>query len=271
MDQEYLTLTEQNQLKQDFFPTVDQGEEPEMGGGEKANTLEENFQERQNGQQQQQSLQESARAQEVQKVLGVDAPPDPKKDFMGYIQWLGKALYKQGALLSEQPPAMGSEPEQLHSFYQQSVATVKQKHHDFDQAADFIYDTRAKQLAAYAPLYPEMADQQVVDVVIGNELKQILRDCAKKNQNPAEVIYTIAQKIGYTSAPNNASVSSNIGENLQERQNSSRTLAAYNGLAANGPISLDILDKMTETEFGSWVSEPKNKAVFNLLMGGREA
>ncbi|EJF97840.1 hypothetical protein LBE40_00390 [Bartonella taylorii] len=277
MDQEYLTPEEQNQLKQDFLSTTDQGKEPEMVGEEKVKILEENFQEHQNGQQQLQSLQESARAQEVQKALGGDTPPDPKKDFMGYIQWLGKTLYKQGALLSEQPPAVGPEPEQLYSFYQQSVVGVKQKYHDFDQAADFIYDMRAKQLAAYASLYPEMADPNVVDVVIGNELKQIVRDCAQKNQNPAEVIYTIAQKIGYTNTPNNAGVSNNIGvsgnigENLQERQNSARTLAAYNGLATNGPISLDMLDKMSETEFSSWVSEPKNKAAFNHLMGGGEA
>ncbi|WP_208436933.1 hypothetical protein [Bartonella taylorii] len=277
MDQEHLTPAEQNHLKQGFLSTADQGEASEMVGGEKTKILEENFQGHQDGQQHQQSLQENARAQEVQKALGVDTPPDPKKDFMGYIQWLGKTLYKQGALVSEQQPSSAPEAEQLQNFYQQSVVSVKQKHHDFDQAADFIYDTRAKQLAAYASLYPEMADPNVVDVVIGNELKQILRDCAQKNQNPAEVIYTIAQKIGYTNTLNNPSflsntgVSGNVGENLQERQNSARTLAAYNGLTPNGPLSVDMLDKMSEAEFSRWVSEPKNKAAFNRLMGGGEA
>lgn len=178
-----------------FFSGEQQGEDREIGIGEKAKNLEENFQGHQNVQQQQRSLQAGSQSQDVQKALEVDAPPDPQKDFMGYIQWLGKTLYKQGALLSEQPPAMSPESEQLHAFYQQSVAAVKQKHHDFDQAADFIYDTRAKQLAAFSSLYPEMADPNVVDAVIGNELKQILHDCAKKNQNPAEVIYAIAQKL----------------------------------------------------------------------------
>ncbi|WP_208436196.1 hypothetical protein [Bartonella phoceensis] len=265
MDQEHLTPAEQNQLKQGFLAGAVQEEESEIGVGEKTKTLEENFQGSQNRHQQQQSLQESAQAQDVHKTLDGDRPPDPKKDFMGYMQWLGKALQKQEELRSEQAPSCVSEAEQLHAFYQRSVIAVKQKHHDFDQAADFIYDTRARQLAAYASLYPEMADPNVVDAVIGNELKQILRDCAKKNQNPAEILYTIAQKIGYTNSQKN------MGENLQERQNSARTLAAYNGLTANGPISLDMLDKMSEAEFSNWVSDPKNKAAFNRLMGGGES
>lgn len=265
MDQEHLTPAEQNHLKQGALSGALQGGNCEIDAGEKTTALEENFQGYQGGYQQQQSTQSALQSQDVQGGAESDVPPDPQKDFMGYIQWLGKALYKQGALISEQIPSVNSEAEQLHAFYQQSVVSAKQKHQDFDQAADFIYDTRAKQLAAFSSLYPEMADPNVVDALIGNELKQILRDCAKKNQNPAEVIYSIAQKVGYTNAHNN------IGENLQERQNSARTLAAYNGMTPNGPISLEMLDKMSEAEFSHWVADPKNKAAFNRLMGGRES
>ncbi|WP_455480528.1 hypothetical protein V3564_05210 [Bartonella sp. B12(2025)] len=265
MDQEHLTPAEQNQLKQGLLPEAEREEDSGTGAGEKAKTFEENFQGRQDLHQQQRSLQEGTQSQDVQKALEGDAPPDPQKDFMGYMQWLGKTLHKQGLLhTKQQQPSTVCEAEQLHTFYQQSVAAVKQKHHDFDKAADFIYDTWAKQLAACASLYPEMADPKAVDAVIGDELKQILRDCAQRNQNPAEVIYTIAERIGYTNTPNN------IGENLQERHNSARTLAAYNGLTPNGPISLDMLDKMSEAEFSSWITDPKNKAAFNRLMGGGE-
>lgn len=264
MDQEHLTSAEQNQLKQNFSLETEQGENSEIGGGEAPKTFEKSFQERQDLHRQS-LMQEDIQSQEAQKFREGDAPPDPQKDFMGYMQWLGKKIYEQGERHNKQQPhSTALEAEQLHNFYQQSVANVKQKYHDFDQAADFIYETRAKQLAACASLYPEMEDPKVVDAVIGNELKQILQDCAQKNQNPAEVIYTIAQKIGYTNLPNN------IGQNLQERHNSARTLAAYNGLTSNGPISLDMLDKMSEAEFSTWVTDPKNKAAFNRLMGGGE-
>ncbi|WP_034987541.1 hypothetical protein [Bartonella florencae] len=268
MDQEHLTPAEQNQLQQGFLSEPLQGEDREVEVGAKVKSGQENFQGQQNLHQQQKLGQESAQQHNIQNVQGGaegDTPPDPQKDFMGYIEWLGKTLYKKGALLSEQTPVMNSEAEQLSTFYQQSVVSLKQRHDDFDQAADFIYDTRAKQLAAFSALYPEMADPNVVDALIGNELKQILRDCAKKNQSPAEVLYAIAQKIGYTNSPKA------VGEDFQERQNSARTLAAYNGMTSNGPISLDMLDKMSEAEFSRWVADPKNKAAFNRLMGGGES
>ncbi|WP_317993758.1 hypothetical protein [Bartonella gliris] len=261
MDQEHLTPAEQNQLRQDFLSTTEVKENTEIADGEREKTLEGHFEGHQQGYQQQGAQQGAL--QGVQGMDGGDAPPDPQKDFMGYMQWLGKTLHQQGLLhAKQQHTSVVPEAEQLYSFYQQSVSTVKQKHHDFDQAADFIYETRAKQLAACAALYPEMADPKVIDEVIGNELKQILRDCAQKNQNPAEVIYNIAQKIGYKN------LQSNTVENLQDRHHSARTLAASNGLTPSGPISLDMLDKMSEAEFSIWVNDPKNKAAFNRLMGG---
>ncbi|WP_183229273.1 hypothetical protein, partial [Bartonella callosciuri] len=186
MDREHLTTAEQNQLKQGVFSGDEQREDSEIGSQEKAKIFEENSQGHQNLYQKQSALQEQKQSQDFQKTLEGEAPPDPQKDFMGYMQWLGKTLHKQGLLHSQQQlNSAVHEAEQLHTFYQQSVATVKQKHQDFDQAADFIYDMRAKQLAACASLYPEMADPKVIDEVIGSELKQILRDCALKNQNPA--------------------------------------------------------------------------------------
>ncbi|MDD9330119.1 MAG: hypothetical protein PV353_06885, partial [Bartonella sp.] len=162
-------------------------------------------------------------------------------------------------------------------------------HSDFNQAADFVYEMRAKQLAACASLYPELTDPKVIDAMIGDELKKIVQDCHEKNKNPAEMIYTIAQTIGYTTPQNHKgeiiqddqrrsiqgtkeikSLQESVwGEKaFQERQNSARTLVASNGLSANGPISLDLLDKMSEGEFNVWIDNPKNKAAFNHLMSG---
>ncbi|MCZ2203718.1 hypothetical protein [Bartonella sp. A05] len=245
MDEENLIWEEQNQFTQNALQESENHEEVNTVEGEKAENIGENREESQNAE-------------------GIEAPPDPQKDFMGYMQWLGKTLHKQELLRAQsQHSSVPSEAEQLRSFFQKSVADVKQKHQDFDQAADFIYDTRAKQLAACAALYPEMADPKVIDERIGNELKQIIRDCAQKKQNPAQVIYTIAQKIGYTNT-----LQSNSVETIQERQNSARTLAAHNGLTPTGTISLEMLDKMSEAEFSTWINDPKNKAAFNHLMGG---
>ncbi|WP_455473950.1 hypothetical protein [Bartonella sp. B30(2025)] len=263
MDQEQLTLEEQNQLKQDVTPTIQEEKGNQFKEEAEGKTLEVNLQALEEKDQQLLAHQESLPQQIEKDIQKGDVPPDPEKDFMGYMKWLGKTLHKQELLHTKQQHHATSQAEQLHSFYQQSVAAVKQKYHDFDKAADFIYDMRAKQLAAFSSIYPEMANQQVVDTVIGNELKQILQHCAQKNKNPAEVIYSIAQNIGYTNPQ------SNTVENLQEKHNSARTLAASNGLTPSGPISLDMLDKMPETEFSTWISDPKNKAAFNHLMQGK--
>ncbi|WP_455481789.1 hypothetical protein V4P56_04850 [Bartonella sp. B35(2025)] len=263
MNPEHLISAKKNQLTQDFLPETQQEKDSEIGGEEKVKTPEGNFEGHKERYLQQQAQKGSVQPQNIQGEETVEAPPDPQKDFIGYMQWLGKTLHQQGLLQAKQQSiSSNSEAEQLHSFFQQSVASVKQKYYDFDQAADFIYDARAKQLAACAALYPEMADPKVIDTMIGNELKQILHDCVKKNQNPAEVIYDIAQKIGYTNDK------SNTVEDLQERHNSARTLAAYNGMTPRGLISLDMLDKMSEVEFSTWIADPKNKAAFNCLMGG---
>lgn len=304
MDEETFTLEEQSQFLQDSLHAGVEDEEEE-------------------------STFWAEDRKDNEEVEGGEVPPDPQKDFIGYIQWLGKELQakrdsqthgegrrkaggfeagrgeggrkgigkreakeleaggKEAGEVKAEEVEVGKkeigevvvggkdvgakdvganaslqEAEQLRSFFHQSSAAIKQKHHDFDQAANFVYDMRATQLAACAALYPEMADPKVVEAIIGDELKTILRDCAHKNQNPAEVIYTIAQKIGYT-APQTETI-----DTLQAKHNSARTLAAYNGLSPSGPISLEMLDKMSEAEFSVWIDDPKNKTTFNRLMGG---
>ncbi|WP_407965337.1 hypothetical protein [Bartonella sp. C271] len=294
MNEETLTLEEQHIWEKHSLQKTDDSVEGDTGREEGGNVLAEEDDENETV-----SLaQESGGDQKEQSQSGeqMQAPPDPQKDFMGYLQWLGQILQnKQETSEIQQPASQVQEPseaERLQSFFHQSVETVKKTHSDFNQAADFVYEMRAKQLAACASLYPELTDPKVIDAMIGDELKRIVQDCREKNKNPAEVIYTIAQTIGYTTPQNHKgeTIQDCQGEiiqgmkgteetknlqasvwgekDVQERQNSARTLAAYNGLSPSGPISLDFLDKMSETEFNVWIDNPKNKVAFNHLMSG---
>ncbi|CBI76849.1 conserved protein of unknown function [Bartonella clarridgeiae 73] len=296
MKEETLTSEEQHTWEQHSLQETndcvegDSGAEENSGREEAGNVLAEEDEENEKA-----SMEQGSAGDQRTKPQGgahLQAPPDPQKDFMGYMQWLGQMLQIKQETLEAQQSASRlqefSEAETLQSFFHQSVETVKKVHHDFDQAADFLYEMRAKQLAACASLYPELTDPKVIDAMIGDELKKIVQDCNKKNKNPAEVIYTIAQTIGYTGPQNHEgeAIQSHQGEsvqgikslqesvwgeeNIQERQNSARTLAAYNGLSPNGPISLELLDKMSEAEFTVWIDNPKNKAAFNHLMSGED-
>ncbi|OPB32188.1 hypothetical protein [Bartonella sp. AR 15-3] len=287
MNEETLTLEEQHIWEKHSLQKTEESVEGDSGGDEVGNVLAEEDDENETvllGQERGGDQREKFQGEEP-----MQAPPDPKKDFMGYLQWLGQILQnKQETSEAQQTVSPqvqeSSEAERLQSFFHQSVETVKKTHSDFNQAADFVYEMRAKQLAACAALYPELTDPKVIDAMIGDELKKIVQDCREKNKNPAEVIYTIAQTIGYTTPQNHKgetiqgtneteetkSLQESVwGEkDIQERQNSARTLAAYNGLSPNGPISLDLLDKMSEGEFNVWIDNPKNKVAFNHLMSG---
>ncbi|AQX28412.1 MULTISPECIES: hypothetical protein [unclassified Bartonella] len=295
MKEETLTSEEQHTWEQHSLQETDDrvggdsGAEEDSGREEVGNVLAEEDEESEKTSMGQRS--EGDQRAKTQGGAHLQGPPDPQKDFMGYMQWLGKMLQiKQETLEAEQFASQlqeFSEAEKLRSFFHQSVESIKKMHHDFDQAADFVYEMRAKQLAACASLYPELTDPKVIDAMIGDELKKIVQDCNKKNKNPAEMIYTIAQTIGYTALQNhegeaiqshqggsiqgkNLQESVWRGENIQERKNSARTLSASNGLSTNGPISLELLDKMSEAEFTVWIDNPKNKAAFHHLMSGED-
>ncbi|AQX21859.1 hypothetical protein Bcsk_012490 [Bartonella sp. CDC_skunk] len=286
MNEETLTLEEQHAWETHSLQETSDSLEGNSGREEGGNVLAEEDDENETV-----SLEQENEGDQSEEPM--QAPPDPQKDFMGYLQWLGQMLQnKQQTSEVQQTASQGqgaSEAERLQSFFHQSVETVKKVHSDFNQAADFVYEMRAKQLAACASLYPELADPNVIDAMIGDELKKIVQDCREKNKNPAEMIYTIAQTIGYTTPQNHKgeilqnyqgqslqgmketkSLQESVWEEkaLQERQNSARTLVASNGLSSNGPISLDLLDKMSEGEFNVWIDNPKNKAAFNHLMSG---
>ncbi|ATO57856.1 hypothetical protein [Bartonella sp. 1-1C] len=286
MNEETLTLEEQHIWEKHSLQETNESGEIDSGRDEGGNVLAEEDDENETI-----SLEQESEGDQSEEPM--QAPPDPKKDFMGYLQWLGQMLQnKQETSEVQQTASQGqeiSEAERLQSFFHQSVETVKKTHSDFNQAADFVYEMRAKQLAACASLYPELTDPKVIDAMIGDELKKIVQDCREKNKNPAEVIYTIAQTIGYTTPQNHKGeiIQDYQGQSIQEteetkslqesvwgekafqeRQNSARTLVASNGLSPNGPISLDLLDKMSEGEFNVWIDNPKNKAAFNHLMSG---
>ncbi|WP_332065715.1 hypothetical protein [Bartonella sp. CB189] len=198
---------------------------------------------------------------EQNKIIQKNTTQHPQKNFMEYTKSLAEEGQKQEDVKKENN---SNEEQKLYSFYQSAVSDIKQKYNDFDQAADFIYDMRAKQLAAFSSIYPEMENPKVVDTIIGNELNQMLKQCEQKNQNPAEIIYNIAQNIGYQKQKNDNN------KNINKKYDAARTLAAYNGLAPSEAISLDMINKMSEQEFCNWVSDHKNKNAFNNLMRGEK-
>lgn len=203
-------------------------------------------------------------------VESESGPPDPTQDIIGYMGWMGKKLQEQDAYIRAQQDVQRQAIEthefngHLNQFLESSVTSIKDKYSDFDAAADFLYETRAKQLSAWSSVYPNYAQKSTIDAIIGDELRTIVATCAQKGVNPAEELYRIAQNLGYQ---NQAVQANNQVAALQNRQNSARTLTASGGGGVTGPMTKDILANMSEKEFNTWISNPKNEARFYEIMG----
>ncbi|WP_273755682.1 hypothetical protein [Bartonella sp. MM73XJBT.G] len=203
-------------------------------------------------------------------VKGEGTPPDPSQDIIGYMGWMGKKLQEQDAYIRAQQDVQRQAIEyqefngHLNQFLENSVESVKDKYSDFDAAADFLYETRAKQLNAWSSVYPNYAQKSTIDAIIGDELRTIVATCAQKGVNPAEELYRIAQNLGYQ---NQAVQGNNQVAALQSRQNSARTLTASGGGGSVGPMTKQTLYDMSEKEFDAWIANPKNEARFYEIMG----
>ncbi|WP_375702386.1 hypothetical protein [Bartonella sp. AA89HNZF] len=136
-------------------------------------------------------------------VEGENAPPDPTQDIIGYMSWMGKKIREQDAYIREQKEALRQAEEQqqhdirLGEFFNNSVKSFQNKSSDFGDAANFLYEKRAKELSSWSSLYPEYADPNTISEIIRNELRTIVATCAQRDLNPAEEIYRIAQNLGY--------------------------------------------------------------------------
>ncbi|WP_375661673.1 hypothetical protein [Bartonella sp. CR127HXZ] len=203
-------------------------------------------------------------------VEGENAPPDPTQDIIGYMSWMGKKIREQDAYIREQKEALRQAEEQqqhdirLGQFFNNSVKSFQNKSSDFGDAANFLYEKRAKELSSWSSLYPEYADPNTISEIIRNELRTIVATCAQRDLNPAEEIYRIAQNLGYQ---NQALQANDQVAELQSRQNSARTLTASGGGGSVGPITLKNICDMSDQEFGEWYSNPKNQIIFDKLMG----
>ncbi|WP_208438739.1 hypothetical protein [Bartonella grahamii] len=203
-------------------------------------------------------------------VEGENAPPDLREDPVRLVAWMLDKIQKQDAYITEQKEALRQAEEQqqhdmrLGEFFNNSVKSFQNKSSDFDAAANFLYEARAKELSSWSSLYPEYGQQNTIDAIIRDQLHALVATCAQRDLNPAEEIYRIAQNLGYQTKA--IQVNDQVAE-LQSRQNSARTLTASGGGGSTGPMTKETLANMSEKEFNAWISNPKNEARFYEIMG----
>lgn len=196
--------------------------------------------------------------------------PDPEKDFVGYVKWIGARLQNEEAERQKreaeerQSIKAAREQEAVKDYFATSVTALKAELPDFDEAADFLYEARVNQLKALADAYPAFKNADAINAQIGNELAAIVKGALESGTNPAQTIYNYAKNIGFKAK----SIAGGDIAAMRAKKNAARTLTASNGRAIADPISLEAIDAMSDRQFAEWISNPRNERAFNILMKG---
>lgn len=204
-----------------------------------------------------------------------DTPPDPTEDIIGHLQWQAKQFEadkaeRQKQTQEQQQREQATQQEQaIWSEWDSSVTQVKASIADFDDATGFLANLRDNQLKAFASVDPNFGNQQTRVAQINAELRQIILQAKQSGQDPAAVVYQLAQGYGYTNAkqPNPQQETIDKINMIDEAQRGSKTLAASNGTNTGDPLSAEAIAAMPAKEFDAWLKDPANERRFNALMG----
>ncbi len=124
--------------------------------------------------------------------------PDPNEDPMGYLSYQNQQLQAQVQQMAEwrtQQEQMRQEQQQYASLTQQVAASeqvFRAKTPDYDAAAQFALQMEDRRLAAF---YPDPAQRQQM---LRMEAANILSQSIQQGRDPAEVLYSMARNMGYS-------------------------------------------------------------------------
>lgn len=204
-------------------------------------------------------------------------PPNPEEDIFAYAKWQGeqmealKARIEGESKAKAENEASNAQEQALWNDWNQSVQTFAAQTADFKDAAQFLSDTREKQLVALSRVEPRFASPQARTQQINAELKGIVYAAKQQGISPAEMVYQISKDYGFAGAQQPAPEPHVISEKIEAldaAQAASRTLASSNGKAAGDALTAQAIADMSPAEFERWHSKPENQARFNTLMGG---
>jgi len=164
---------------------------------------------------------------------------------------LAKALEQQNQTLTQQQQSAQQEQfkQQLISQYQNDAARFAQQQPDFNDAYQYMYNSRVNELQAYGYTQDQIAS------AMQNEELTLAYQAIQNEMSPAEVIYQVAQARGYVQkhvqnwqeteqkSPDEAKL-----DMIAKGQEASKSLSNSGG-KSDAEISLESLADMDDEEF----------------------
>ncbi|MBV8836302.1 MAG: hypothetical protein JO000_07175, partial [Alphaproteobacteria bacterium] len=202
-----------------------------------------------------------------------DLPPDPEQDIFAFVRWQARQMDRLGQELRNTRGEVGATrdtitqrqaADALRETYQRDAVAFAQRTPDFVHAYNHMLNTRGAILA------DQGYGTDAIRTMLANEERAVVQRALAANKSPAEMIYGIAQRLGYVgagAAPARGGKPS-AGEllrNVQAGQAASKTLSASGGAAAD--LSVEALVNMSEQDFNALLRSRPHQV--EALMGRR--
>lgn len=185
---------------------------------------------------------EEHRQQAQQSQQDVEFNADP----LGTMQQQLKSLhekFEQTTTSQQQTQEQQLQQQQQFQAVASQVADFKKSNPQYDDALNYVMDARRKELAIMGVAESQM--QQAIDA----EAQALAESALRNGQNPAELVWNMAQVRGFVAKKSEEKV-----DQIQKGQKSASTLSDTSG-SPNDDLSLSEIDKMTDEQFDKYWEE----------------
>jgi HD-GYP domain-containing protein (c-di-GMP phosphodiesterase class II) len=196
------------------------------------------------------ALQQARQTEQPKAPTWDDSPLDAGKATTQDVQEL-KAERQQAAFAN-----------QVVSAFQWDKAEFVRETADYTDAENFLIASRMQELAIYNPGVPQWQLRQFVD----QEALQLAATHLQQRTSPAKAVYELAKARGYKRAEPKPQEPAKPTEAerlqvIERAQESATSLAAAGGAPAGGPLTLDMIAKMSDDEFAALTEKQFRKAM----------
>ena len=206
-------------------------------------------------------------AQPKQEETAV-APPDPKDDPIGAIEWQKQQIERIEQERQRQTVEY-QQAQQLNALdtsYRQSWSAFAGKQTDAIDAYNHFVAVTGQFLAMQG------VPQERVNQLIENEERKIAAAALQQGRNPAELIYNAAKQMGYAPKQAAPAVDDSVRkaseadiERRQKASSASRSLGSASGQRSEGMPSAQELANMSEEEFAEFRSKVSDRQMRKLM------
>lgn len=198
-----------------------------------------------------------------------EAPPDPKADPIGAIEWQQRQIELQRQAYEQQQATQRERAiiSQIDNGYRQAFTEFSSEKPDAPSAYQHFTNALGKYFENLG--VPEAQ----IDALVVQEERKLAYQAAQRGQNPAEIVYNLAMQFGYQPKAADAGAQEAVEKaekDIDRRQKAaaaSKSLSSAGGSRGGRNPSMAELASMTDEEFADMRSRMSDKE-FRRLAGG---